>query len=356
MQNSKVGRHYGGLLVTSREVWIASGQAKGLKQNYESLVQALKPGNLDEVQSHFPYEGEAPKKVLERAVQTICEAEPDLCAIGVAAYGPLMSVDPAKRDDKRYGRISASSVHQRIQGLDIFGVVSKAAQKATDRQLEVIVHTDVTAGALAEVVRRCGRTVLPKADQMRRDEVLIFLHVADGIGGAIVSGGQAMSGALHPEVGYIAAQLDPRDVWGQRKMAAEEAVDHMVVIEDLASETALRLRAGLASADFDQGKWIAHVPRPIWDIESFYLAQMCASLTMMVAPHKIVLHSEFIGAELLANIRRDFDRLVTRRGTRYLRYETMEDSEQFIRRPLAPGPMRFGSLCLAVQADLLAKG
>lgn len=351
-------RCYGGILVTSREVWIASGRTRdaGRSVSYQKIIDGMSPGRVSADACYFPYDAEKPRTVLSHAVKVLCEAEPTLRSIGVASYGPLLNVDAERKDRPDYGRVSPASPHKAIQNLNTYTTVCQSARRALGRDVDVVVQTDVMAGAYAEFARRSSTRCEAESDRIGERDVLAFLHVSDGIGGAFVSGGTPMNGALHPEVGYIGVTIDWRDIWGKRKLVAEEAVDHLVVIEDLASETALRMRAGLASPDHDHGRWIAQIPKPIWDIESSYIAQLCVSVAMMIVPHKIILHSDFVGPELLASIRGNFDRLITRRGKRFLGYAAMTDSDTFIRRPISPGPMRFGAVCLAVQADLSKGG
>lgn len=347
-----MARIYGGLLVTSKDVWTIAGTVRKTHDDpgYGTSMKRLQPLSLPPETERFHFSDQSsPKDALAKATERLIQSYPELCAIGVATYGPLQAVDP---NLPGYGTVSGLSRHRIIRDLKIFDIVSDVLRKGQSREIPVAVHTDVMAGALAEFARRSFMDCRYKKDTVEEGQTLAFIHVSDGIGGAFASGSVPIIGAHHPEVGYIAAQIDPRDSWGQRQLAVNEGINQMVVIEDVASEGALRTRTGQTAPEFDDGGWIPQIPKKLWNIESYYVSQLCASMTMMLAPHKIILHSEFIGNDLLNQIRGDFDRWVSRRGGRYLRYKTLDDEATFIQRPLKPAPMRFGALCLAIKADL----
>jgi fructokinase len=132
-----------------------------------------------------------------------------------------------------------------------------------------------------------------------------YVTVGTGIGAGLVLDGRVHTGLLHPEAGHMPARRHPRDV--ERSFlgicpfhtGAENAC-----LEGLASANACAARLGL------QVEALADLPdeHEVWEIEAFYLAQLCVNLTLTVSPQVIVLGGGVLkrGDALLTSVRRHF--------------------------------------------------
>ena len=127
------------------------------------------------------------------------------------------------------------------------------------------VDTDVSAAALAEATWGAGR----------KGELVVYLTVGTGIGGGVVRGKRILRTNGHPEMGHIVvARAEGDDFPGSCPV-------HEACLEGMASGSALARR---------EGEPIRLAPdHPLWQIEVAYLAQACATIRLVVAPHVLIL-------------------------------------------------------------------
>lgn len=176
-----------------------------------------------------------------------------LKAIGLASFGP-MELDRAAPD---YGRILRTPKTAWV-GADLIAHL----RAFTDRPIGL--DTDVNGAARAE------------ADAAGLSD-LAYVTVGTGVGVGIVSRGQIVSGAGHPEVGHLLIRPHP----GQEGFAGI-CPFHGTCIEGLASGPAMRAAWGVPAERLPPG-------HPAWDIQADYLAQLCMTLVLTVVPARIVL-------------------------------------------------------------------
>ena len=191
-------------------------------------------------------------------------------AAGIASFGPV-DLDPAS---PTYGHI-LSTPKAGWQGADLVGRLG--AMLGT----RVAIDTDVNAAAIAEAHARGG-----SGD-------LAYATIGTGIGVGLVTNGQPVHGAGHPEMGHILVRRhrDHGDFAGICPF-------HGDCLEGLASGAAIR-------AAWEQGLDTLPHDHPAWRIESDYLAQLCVTLILTVAPTTIVLGGGVMGQPaLLPLIRR----------------------------------------------------
>ena len=184
--------------------------------------------------------------------EAIAEFGP-IAAIGIGSFGPL-ELDPASL---RYGNILATP-KAGWQGIDM------PSRLGLRYGVPVGIDTDVNAAALAEM-------------RIHGVESLAYVTVGTGIGAGIVVQGNTVRGLGHPECGHIAVRRHA--VHGD---FAGVCPYHGDCLEGLASGPALQAAWGTTAS---------HIPEdhPAWEAQADYLAQLCVTLILTVAPQRIVL-------------------------------------------------------------------
>ena len=176
-----------------------------------------------------------------------------LDALGIASFGPI-SLDPARAD---YGRLLRTP-KPGWSGVDIVGGIAFDGP--------TVLHTDVTAAALAE--GRFGAA--------RECDDFAYMTVGTGIGVGIVANGAPLTGRLHPEAGHIrCARVDGDAFPGNCPF-------HHDCLEGLASGPAIAARAGRPGAQLADDD-------PVWPFVIDALAQGCATLLLTLSSQRIVL-------------------------------------------------------------------
>ena len=178
-----------------------------------------------------------------------------LAGIGIAAFGPV----DINRRSPGWGRLLATpkagwSSASLIAPLERFDCA-------------VAVDTDVNAAALAEWELGAGSDTDP----------LVYVTVGTGIGGGVVIEGRTLRGLLHPEMGHIRVQRDPRD-----QTFEGICPFHGDCLEGLASGPAI-LKRWNAPVD----AWPAD--HPGLEIIGGYLGQLVASIALVISAERILL-------------------------------------------------------------------
>lgn len=193
-----------------------------------------------------------------------------LAGIGIASFGP---VDLDSRS-ATWGRILATpkpgwSHVSMVAPLERFGC-------------PIAIDTDVNAAALAEARLGAGAGVAS----------LSYVTVGTGIGGGVVMGDRTIKGLLHPEMGHIRVQRDPRDAG-----FAGVCPFHGDCLEGLASGPAVLARWHTQIENLPA----LHGAR---DILGGYLGQLAATIALMLSCERIVFGGGVVsGGRLLPHIR-----------------------------------------------------
>ena len=178
-----------------------------------------------------------------------------LQGIGIGSFGPI-DLDPASPG---YGRIlrTPKPFWERCD------LIARAQRIAA---VPIGLDTDVNSAALAEAAA-AGPDI----------STLAYVTVGTGIGVGIVADGKPLHGLGHPEAGHgFPRRHDAhRDFPGICPF-------HGDCYEGLASGKAAEAAWGVTPSHFPED-------HPFWELESHYLAQLCASLFLTVAPQRIVL-------------------------------------------------------------------
>ncbi len=178
-----------------------------------------------------------------------------MAGIGIAAFGP---VDLNPRSDT-WGRLlqtpkagwSSASLAEPLQR---FGC-------------PIAIDTDVNAAALAEAEFGAGAGT----------ESLAYITVGTGIGGGVVIGGRTLRGLVHPEMGHIRVERDPRD-----SRFDGICPFHGDCLEGLASGPAIMRRWKRAVEDWPAG-------HPGLEIIGGYLGQLAATIALITSSERILL-------------------------------------------------------------------
>lgn len=188
--------------------------------------------------------------------QVINAQKGELVAIGVASFGPVDLFS----ESEFYGFIT-NTPKPFWSNTDICGFFSR------EFNVPIAFETDVNGAAWGEKI----------AGQAQSLSDFIYVTIGTGIGAGIVANNVLIRGARHPEVGHM---LMPRDQVEDNYPGC--CPFHGGCLEGLASGKAMESRWQVAGRDLP-------ADHSAWRIEAQYLALMCANLTQILAPQKIIL-------------------------------------------------------------------
>lgn len=126
------------------------------------------------------------------------------------------------------------------------------------------IDTDVNAAALAEQQLGAGKGC----------DVVIYVTVGTGLGGGVVINGQPLHGLVHPEIGHMLITM-PEGVSGCCPF-------HASCLEGVASGTGMRHLWQVSAETLDPS-------HEAWDLQAYFMAQMCHNLLLSLSPQKIIL-------------------------------------------------------------------
>lgn len=224
----------------------------------------------------------------------------------------------------------------------------------------------MTCGALHQAYYRLG---FPRGKERYRkltpQDIVVFLYFNEGVGGSYLVNMRPWSGAVNAEFGFISAQVHADDIQRMKKEPHADKRHNPVYLEKMLALENVLERFGAQS--------IREVPEKGWDLIGDYIAQLCATVTAMLAPHQIILHGPIIlepvdkngkAIDMALLVRDKFrSRLETDEGL-YINYRQMKDLDSFIDVPAGIRensdqgnenifePMLLGAALLAVQRDV----
>jgi len=185
-----------------------------------------------------------------------------IVALGIGSFGPV-DLNPASPS---YGHITSTPKLAWVD-VDVVGFFSSL-------HVPISFNTDVNGVALAEM--QWGGHEKGLGYPIRN---VAYVTVGTGIGAGIVVDGRPVSGLLHPEAGHFRVPRHPSDAF------KGSCPYHGDCLEGLGSAGAVAARCGVPPSQLHT------IPdsHPVWDIEAFYLANLCQTLATIVSPHVIVL-------------------------------------------------------------------
>ncbi len=189
-------------------------------------------------------------------------------ALGVGGFGPL-DLNPAS---PTYGYITSTPKLKWRNYPLLAELMSKLGVPAE-------IDTDVNAAALAELEMGAAKGL----------DSAVYITVGTGIGGGVCMHGKTVHGLVHPEIGHMLLRAHPDDP-NPRGVCPY----HDGCLEGLAAGPAIAARIGVdAKALPDE--------HPTFDIEAYYLAQMCVNLIVTLSPRMILLGGGVMQRETLLN-------------------------------------------------------
>lgn len=237
-------------------------------------------------------------------------------ALGVGSFGPL-DLNPAS---PTYGSIT-STPKLPWQNYPLLSALRG------DSDIPCAIDTDVNAAVLAEMDQGAAQGF----------ENAVYITVGTGVGGGVCVGGKLTHGLLHPEVGHMLLRPHSQDPIPQGVCPYHDGC-----LEGLAAGPALGKRAGCDARTLPDD-------HPVFQMEAYYLAQMCVNLILTVSPQRIILGGGVMGREnLFGAVRSETQRLLNG----YVQHAAItEHIEEYIVAPkLYPISGLIGSFLLGKQA------
>lgn len=191
-------------------------------------------------------------------------------------------------------------------------------------------NTDVNAAALAEFTyggHPCRHS-------------LVYITIGAGVGVGVVAGGQIIQGLVHPEGGHVVVNRHPQDT---AESICPYHKDYLCA-EGMATNIAVAHRFRMDPAALHE----AVDESDIWEIEAFYLAQVCLNVTLVLSPEVIVIGGGVMKrGKLLPLIQTEFARLLHD----YVKHPKLK-TQDYIRLPKFPNAGVIGAGLLAVSSSL----
>ncbi len=200
-------------------------------------------------------------------------------ALGIGSFGPL-DLNPSS---PTYGWITTTP---------------KTAWKNTPllralldgRSIPAAIDTDVNTALLAEVNMGAAKGC----------KNAVYITIGTGVGGGVFANGQTVHGLLHPEVGHMLIRPHPEDPNPRGICPFHESC-----LEGLASGPAIAARVGCDARTLPDH-------HPFFEIEVYYLSQMCHNLIMTMSPERILLGGGVMKRKaLLPLVRKETQRLLS---------------------------------------------
>lgn len=231
----------------------------GIEAGGTKFVCAVGSGP-DDLRAEVRFPTTTPQETIRRVLEFFRDQQErlggEICAIGIAAFGPV-DLNPAS---PTFGFIT-STPKPGWQNVDLAGEVRRGLG------LPVGLDTDVNGAALAEGFWGAARGL----------DTFIYLTIGTGIGGGGMVGGRLIHGLLHPEMGHIRIPHD-------RQADPFEGCCpyHGDCLEGLAGGPALEARWGTRPENLPPD-------HPAWALEAHYLALALANFICTLSPERIIL-------------------------------------------------------------------
>lgn len=250
-------------------------------------------------QASFATEG--PEETLAKVVEYFgsrAESIGKITRLGIGCFGPvdLASTSPT------WGYIISTPKPK-------WSNVSIAKPLSVALDVEVALETDVNAALMGEACLGAGQGF----------QDLAYVTVGTGIGGGIMCDGKLLHGSMHPELGHMFIARHPKD--GQFSGACR--FHGASCAEGLASGPAIKARWG-------QNAQTLPDTHEAWDMQAYYLAQLCNNILMMASPKRIILGGGVMQQEHL------FPLVRKRLRTLLSRYVPMLDCDEAMENLLVP--------------------
>ena len=193
-----------------------------------------------------------------------------LSTFSVGSFGPL-SLNPLAAD---HGYIT-STPKAGWENVDLLGVLRQSIDAPTT------LDTDVNCAAVGERLFGSGRGL----------DSFCYVTIGTGIGVGVLMGGAPHGGANHPEAGHIVVPRARGD-----DAFAGICPFHGDCLEGLACGPAMHARWGVPAEQLP-------ADHPAWDIEADYIAALCATLTYVIRPDRIIVGGGVMQPQMYRRVR-----------------------------------------------------
>lgn len=236
-------------------------------------------------------------------------------AIGIASFGPLQ----LSKDQPDFGAMLKTPK-------PFWSGAAVAAELTAPFSCPWMIDTDVNGAGLAEYRWGAGAGC----------DSVCYITIGTGLGGGLIVHGQAVHGAMHPEIGHIRIRRANGDIF------AGACPFHGDCIEGLVSGPALSARFGEPADMVDE----AH---PVWSYVADDIAELAGTILLTTSPQRLLFGGGVTTSRpfLLPMVR---TRVVERLGS-YLPFLDAASAEDIIRAPAFgndAGPR--GTIALALAA------
>lgn len=219
--------------------------------------------------------------------------EYELAGMGVGAFGPV----ELHYTSDAYGSI-LNSPKKNWKGFSFYQYFKEALG------CPVVVDTDVNGAALGEQMQGALKDI----------DNGLYLTVGTGVGAGIITNGKLLHGMLHPEAGHILIHRKEGDT------VKSVCPFHTHCLEGLAAGPMLERRSGIKGSEIREDD-------PVWELESYYLAQALVNYTMVLSVERIVLGGGVMKQKhLFSKIRSEY----ARQMAGYVDTELLRDLEHYI--------------------------
>lgn len=253
-----------------------------------------------------------PEETMPDILSFFSRHKPD--ALGIATFGPV-DLDPSS---PTFGSIT-NTPKLSWRGYPLLRRLQDSLK------IPCAIDTDVNGAVLAEATLGAALGL----------DSALYLTVGTGIGGGLLSQGQLVHGLIHPEWGHVLVIRHPDDPLNRGICPY-----HASCAEGFASGAAMQSR-------WDMPAQALPDDHPGWEMEAWYLAQVCHNALMTVSPRRIMLGGGVMHRSLLyPMIRKQLHALLGG----YLSSPALSDMESFLTAPaLYPDSGLIGAGFLAKQ-------
>jgi fructokinase len=193
-----------------------------------------------------------------------------LSALSAGSFGPL-SLNPLAAN---HGHIT-STPKPGWENVDLLGRLRHGIDAP------MTLDTDVNCAAVGERLFGSGQGL----------DSFCYVTIGTGIGVGLLIGGAPHGGANHPEAGHIAVPRAPGD-----DAFAGICPFHGDCLEGLACGPAMRARWGVPAEQLP-------ADHPAWDIAADYIAALCATLTYVIRPDRIIVGGGVMQPQMYPRVR-----------------------------------------------------
>ncbi len=237
-----------------------------------------------------------PTKTPEETIPPMIEyfKDKNIDALGIASFGPV----DLDKDSATYGYITTTP-KAGWMNTDLVGAFQEALK------VPVGFDTDVNGSLLGEMTFGQGKGLKDAA----------YFTVGTGFGMGLMSGGNLVHGAMHPEGGHIMVRVREDD-----PMPEGNCPFHGSCLEGMASGPAIEKRWGKKAIELKDD------PK-VWDLEAYYLAQGVVATTMLLSPKIIILGGGVMHQEQLFPLIRKWTKEILKD---YLNNPAVNDLDHYI--------------------------